>query len=124
MTIETRNEVLVSCENSPLMELLRHLAKDHAPDLDYCLDELGLTYTAASKPKPRELTELADFEDAPVDTIVDTKDGPHMKIFDNGWLWLADGRGENRTSAEFAEPNIIMSSKYIATVLWMPEAQE
>ena len=37
MTITTRNEVLVTCDNTPLMELLEHLAKDHAPDLDYCL---------------------------------------------------------------------------------------
>ena len=51
MTITTRNEVLVTCQDAPLMELLQNLINNHPEDVDYCLDELGLDYTAASEPR-------------------------------------------------------------------------
>ena len=123
MTIDTRNEVLVTCQDTPLMELLEHLVKDHAPDLDYCLDNLGIVGTRLEEPKPRKLNVSTDFEDAPVGTIVDTIDGPHMKISEDRWLWIADDRGENRTKIEVVVSDLSMSSKYIATVLWTPEVQ-
>ena len=123
MTITTRNEVLVTCQDAPLMELLEHLEKDHSLDLDYCLENLGIVGTRIEEPKPRKLNVSTDFEDAPVGTIVDTLDGPHMKIFENGWLWLADNLGKNRTSPELVDTDILMSSKYIATVLWTPKVQ-
>ena len=85
MTITTRNEVLVTCENTPLMELLEHLAKDHAPDLDYCLDELGLTYTAASK--PQEVRTRQEFLDLPIGTVVKIPvAGTYHKTALNAWV--------------------------------------
>lgn len=76
MTIETRNEVLVTCDNAPLMELLEHLVKDHAPDLDYCLEELGLTYTATNE--PREVSTKQEFLDLPLGTVVEI---PHVGTY-------------------------------------------
>lgn len=124
MTIATRNEVLVTCNNAPLMELLRHLAKDHAPDLDYCLENLGIVGTRLEEPKPRKLNVSTDLEDAPVGTIVDTKDGPHMKVWRDKWLWIADDGGYSQTHLKYTESDRSMSRKYTATVLWTPEVQE
>lgn len=121
MTISTRNEVLVSCENTPLMELLEHLEKDHAPDLDYCLENLGIVGTRLEEPRPRELTSVGDFEGAPVGTIVDTDAGPHMKIWKDKWLWIANKFGDNRANIDYIESDRDMSVDYTGTVLWTPE---
>ena len=61
MTIHTRNEVLVTCENTPLMELLRHLAHDHPEDVDYCLSLMDW-YAQLGIAQPRLLTEPAQIK--------------------------------------------------------------
>ncbi|MGV3071504.1 hypothetical protein ACEE90_03540 [Corynebacterium phoceense] len=88
MTIDTRNEVLVTCENTPLMELLEHLAKDHAPDLDYCLENLGLDYTVASKPRPKKSARtIQEFFELSIGTIVEFPGvGLFYKIAFNAWV--------------------------------------
>ena len=84
MTIHTRNEVLVTCQDTPLMELLEHLVKDHAPDLDYCLENLGLDYTVASE--PREVRTQQEFLDLPIGTVVNTEDDETLyKIGEGEW---------------------------------------
>ena len=123
MTIATRNEVLVTCDNAPLMELLGHLAKDHAPDLDYCLEKLGIVGTRLEEPKLRKLNKCAEFVVAPVGTIVDTEDGPHMKIANDRWLWIADKFGDNKTYIHQSESDTTISMDYTGTVLWTPEGQ-
>ena len=85
MTIHTRNEVLVTCQDTPLTKLLKHLAKDHAPDLDYCLDELGLTYTAANE--PQTVRTRQEFLDLPLGTVVKIPHvGTYYKTALNAWI--------------------------------------
>lgn len=85
MTIETRNEVLVTCQDAPLTELLEHLLIDHSLDLDYCLEELGLDYTAANE--PQEVRTQQDFIDLPIGTVVKIPNvGTYYKITASSWV--------------------------------------
>ncbi|WP_068802090.1 hypothetical protein [Corynebacterium phoceense] len=120
MSIITRNEVLVTCENTPLMELLEHLAKDHAPDLDYCLDELGLTYTAASK--PQEVRTRQEFFNLPIGTVVKIPHvGTYYKIGISSWVkQLPESRPIHGNDAMWS---FTISVNAPATVMFTPEVQ-
>lgn len=119
--VQVNRKVTVTADDVTIEELIAALHGSCKEVLRAAVS--NVVGTRLEEPKPRKLSVSTDFEDAPVGTIVDTKDGPRMKIFENGWLWIADDRGENRTKIEFVEPDIVMSSKYIATVLWTPEAR-
>lgn len=116
--IQVNRKVTVTADDVTIEELIAALHGSCKEVLRAAVS--NIVGTSLEEPA-RKLDVSTDFYNAPVGTIVDTKDGPHMKIFDNGWLWLADDRGENRTSAELVETDTSMSSKYIGTVLWMPE---
>lgn len=117
--IQVNRKVTVTADDVTIEELIAALHGSCKEVLRTAVD--NIVGMRIREPKPRKLDVSTDFEGVPVGTIVDTKDGPHMKIFENGWLWLADNRGENRTSAELVETDTSMSAKYLATVLWMPE---
>ena len=124
MTIHTQNEVLVTCQDTPLMELLGHLAKDHAPDLDYCLDELGLTYTAASK--PQEVRTRQEFFDLPLGTVVKIPHvGTYYKTAINAWAWFKAKNLPLSTPSHGNDDmaNFTISVNTPATILFTPEVQ-
>ncbi|MCQ9341318.1 hypothetical protein NQ028_09235 [Corynebacterium phoceense] len=86
MTITTRNEVLVTCENAPLMELLRHLVAEHAEDVDYCLSLMDWYAQLGVEPQPRLLTEPAQIKRLAPGTIIKDADG---KLYYNCGKWWA-----------------------------------
>ena len=86
MTIHTRNEVLVTYQDAPLRELLRHLEKDHSLDLDYCLDNLGWGDMRPEE-KPRTVRTIQEFFELSIGTIVEFPGvGLFYKIAFNGWV--------------------------------------
>lgn len=111
MTIRTRNEVLVTCEDTPLMELLKHLAKDHAPDLDYCLEELGL------EPQPQLLTELEQVEELATGTIIKDADG---NLYCSCGKWWASLESISRG---FFDEILATSIQLPIVVVFTPEVQ-
>ncbi|WP_288855650.1 hypothetical protein [uncultured Corynebacterium sp.] len=122
MTIHTRNEVLVTCEGTPLMELLGHLAKDHAPDLDYCLDELGLDYTVASK--PQEVHTRQEFFDLPIGTVVKIPvAGTYYKTAMNAWVKPNDLPYSTPIRGNDDMWAFTISVNSPATVVYTPEVQ-
>ena len=71
MTNTTRTEVIVTCENTPLMELLEHIGR---------YVQLGM------ETQPRKLTTTEDFENAPEGTIVArNEDYPLVKNGQGDW---------------------------------------
>ena len=85
MTIRTRNEVLVTCQDAPLMELLEHLGKDHSLDLDYCLENIGWDKELGLEPRTRLLTEPAQVEGLAPGTIIKDADGKLRYNCDRWW---------------------------------------
>ena len=89
MTIATRNEVLVTCQDAPLMELLEHLLIDHAPDLEYCLDNLGINRMVPNE--PRVVRTQQEFFDLPIGTVVKIPHvGTYYKTAINAWTKPSD----------------------------------
>ena len=120
MTITTRNEVLVTCQDAPLMELLQNLINNHPEDVDYCLDELGLDYTAASE--PREVSTQQEFLDLPLGTVVKIPvAGTYYKTAIHAWTKSSDlpCAGPIRGNDEMA--NFTISVNAPATILFTPE---
>lgn len=127
MTIETRNEVLVTCQDAPLMELLEHLEKDHAPDLDYCLENLGLDYTAANEPQEEAQTVRTpqDFIDLPIGAVVKIPaDGTYYKITSNFWSIPRNVTNAIRWHTNEDMASFTISVNAPATVVFAPEVQE
>lgn len=117
MTITTRNEVLVSCENTPLMELLEHLAKDHSLDLDYCLEELGWHAQLGLEPQPRLLTEPAQIKRLAPGTIIKDADGKLHYNCDKWWASLES------ISRGVIDEILATSIQLPATVVYSPEVR-
>ena len=122
MTIKTRNEVLVTCENTPLMELLEHLAQDHAPDLDYCLENLGLDYTATNE--PREVSTKQGFLDLPLGTVVEIPHvGTYYKTALRAWIKPNDLSYSSTFYGNADLWGFTISVNAPARVLFTPEVQ-
>ena len=122
MTIATRNEVLVTCKHAPLMELLKHLAKDHTPDLDYCLDTLGLTHTVASD--PQEVHTRQEFFDLPLGTVVKIPHvGTYYKTAINAWTKPSDLPYASPIHGNDDMWAFTISVNAPATVVFTPEVQ-
>ena len=117
MTIATRNEVLVTCQDAQLMELLEHLEKDHAPDLDYCLDTLGWYAQLGIEPQPRLLTEPAQIKRLAPGTIIKDADG---KLHYNCGKWWASMESIARS---VIDEILATSIQLPATVVFTPEVQ-
>lgn len=120
--VQVNRKVTVTATDVTIEELIAALHGSCKEVLREAVD--NIVGIRVKEPTPRKLDVSTDFEGVPVGTIVDTLDGPHMKISENGWLWLADDRGENRTSLELVDTDTLMSSKYLATVLWTPEGAQ
>ena len=116
MTIDTRNEVLVTCDNAPLMELLRHLEKDHSLDIDYCLEEIGW-YAQLGIAQPRLLTEPAQVKRLAPGTIIKDADG---KLHYNCDKWWASMESIRRGVIDEV---LATSIQLPATVAYTPEVQ-
>ena len=86
MTIHTQNEVLVTCQDAPLRELLRHLVAEHAEDVDYCLSLMDWYAQLGVEPQPRLLTETAQIKRLDPGTIIKDADG---KLHYNCGKWWA-----------------------------------
>ena len=117
MTIHTRNEVLVTCDNAPLMELLRHLEKDHSLDLDYCLGRMDWYAQLGVEPQPRLLTEPAQIKRLAPGTIIKDADG---KLHYNCGKWWASMESIRR---RVIDEILATSIQLPATVVYTPGVQ-
>ena len=117
MTIDTRNEVLVTCHDTPLMELLRHLEKDHSLDLDYCLSRMDWYVQLGVEPQPRLLTEPAQIKRLDPGTIIKDADGKLHYNCDKWWASLES------ISRGIIDEILTTSIRLPATVVFTPEVQ-
>ena len=117
MTIDTRNEVLVTCQDAPLMELLRHLEKDHSLDLDYCLEHIGRYVQLGMETQPQLLTESAQVKGLAPGTIIKDADG---KLYYNCDKWWASLESISRG---VIDEILATSIQLPATVVYTPEVQ-
>ena len=117
MTITTRNEVLVTCQDAPLMELLRHLVAEHAEDVDYCLSLMDWYAQLGMEPQPRLLTEPAQIKRLVPGTIIKDADG---KLRYNCGQWWASLESISRG---VIDEILATSIQLPATVVFTPEVQ-
>ena len=124
MTITTRNEVLVTCQDTPLMELLEHLLIDHAPDLEYCLDNLGINRMVPNE--PRAVRTRQEFLDLPIGAVVKIPHvGTYYKTAINAWAWVKAKNLPLSTPSHGNDDmaNFTISVNAPAVVLFTPEVQ-
>ena len=117
MTITTRNEVLATCQDAPLMELLRHLVAEHPEDVDYCLSRMDWYAQLGVEPQPRLLTEPAQIKRLDLGTIIKDADG---KLYYNCGQWWASLESIRR---RVIEEILATSIRLPATVVFTPEVQ-
>ena len=117
MTITTRNEVLVTCQDAPLRELLRHLVAEHAEELDYCLSLMDWYAQLGVEPQPRLLTEPTQIKRLDPGTIIKDADG---KLHYNCDKWWASLESIHRG---VIEEILATSIQLPATVVFTPEVQ-
>ena len=124
MTITTRNEVLVTCQDAPLMELLEHLLIDHAPDLEYCLDELGWHGNPEPQEEAQTVRTRQEFLDLPLGTVVKIPHvGTYYKTAINAWAWVKAKNLPLSTPSHGNDDmaNFTISVNAPATILFTPE---
>ena len=102
MTITTRTEVVVTCQDTPLMELLEHIGR---------YVQLGM------ETQPRLLTEPAQIKRLDPGTIIKDADG---KLHYNCDKWWASLESISRGVIEEFFPTSI---RLPATVVFTPEVQ-
>ena len=108
MTIHTRNEVLVTCQDAPLKELLRHLIHNHPENVDCCI---------GMETQPQLLTEPAQVKRLAPGTIIKDADG---KLHYNcGQWWASLGSIYRGIVNEILATSIQLP----ATVIYTPEVQ-
>ena len=91
MTIATRNEVLVTCQDAPLRELLRHLVAEHAEELDYCLSLMDWYDDREPKAETQTVRTRQEFLDLPLGTVVKIPHvGTYYKTAINAWTKPSD----------------------------------
>ena len=117
MTIDTRNEVLVTCQDAPLMELLCHLVAEHPEDMDYYLYTLGWYDDRGVEPQPRLLTEPAQIKRLDPGTIIKDADGKLHYNCDKWWASLES------ISRGVIDEILTTSIQLPATVVFTPEVQ-
>ena len=124
MTLTTRNEVLVTCENTPLMELLEHLAKDHAPDLDYCLAMLDWYDGREPQEATQKVHTRQEFLDLPLGTVVKIPHvGTYYKTAINAWTKPSDLPYASPIHGNDDMWAFTISVNAPATVVFTPEVQ-
>ena len=102
MTITTRTEVVVTCQDTPLMELLEHIGR---------YAQLGV------EPQPRLLTEPAQIKRLDPGTIIKDADGKLHYNCDKWWASLESIR------RRVIEEILATSIRLPATVIYTPEVQ-
>ena len=102
MTITTRTEVIVTCENTPLMELLEHIGR---------YVQLGM------ETQPRLLTEPAQVKGLAPGTIIKDADGKLHYSCDRWWASLDSLR------RGIVNEVLATSIQLPATVIYTPEVQ-
>ena len=102
MTITTRTEVVVTCQDTPLMELLEHIGR---------YVQLGM------ETQPRLLTEPAQIKRLDPGTIIKDADGKLHYNCDKWWASLESIR------RRVIEEILATSIRLPATVVFTPEVQ-
>ena len=124
MTITTRNEVLVTCQDAPLMELLRHLAHDHPEDVDYCLENLGWHDDREPKAEPPAVRTPQEFLDLPLGTVVKIPHvGTYYKTAINAWTKPSDLPYSSHIHSNADMWGFTISVNTPATVMFTPEVR-
>ncbi len=106
------------------MELLEHLLIDHAPDLEYCLDNLGINRMVPNE--PRVVRTQQEFLDLPLGTVVKIPHvGTYYKTAINAWAWVKAKNLSLSTPSHGNDDmaNFTISVNAPATVLFTPEVQ-
>ena len=117
MTIHTRNEVLVTCQDAQLMELLQHLVAEHPEELDYCLSLMDWYAQLGVEPQPRLLTEPTQINRLAPGTIIKDADS---KLYYNCDKWWASLDSLRRG---VIDEILATSIQLPATVIYTPEVQ-
>ena len=117
MTIHTRNEVLVTCQDAQLMELLQHLVAEHPEELDYCLSLMDRYVQLGMETQPRLLTEPAQIKRLDPGTIIKDADGKLHYNCDKWWASLES------ISRGVIDEILTTSIQLPATVVFTPEVQ-
>ena len=122
MTNTTQKEVLVTCQDAQLMELLEHLLIDHAPDLEYCLDNLGINRMVPNE--PRVVRTQQEFFDLPIGTVVKIPHvGTYYKTAINAWTKPSDLPYASPIRGNDDMWAFTISVNAPATILFTPEVQ-
>ena len=122
MTNTTQKEVLVTCQDAQLMELLEHLLIDHAPDLEYCLDNLGINRMVPNE--PRVVRTQQEFFDLPIGTVVKIPHvGTYYKTAINAWTKPSDLPYASPIRGNDDMWAFTISVNAPATVVFTPEVQ-
>ena len=91
MTIDTRNEVLVTCQDAQLMELLQHLVAEHAEDVDHCLENIGWDKDREPQEEAQTVRTRQEFFNLPLGTVVKIPvAGTYYKMAINAWTKPSD----------------------------------
>ena len=124
MTITTRNEVLVTCENTPLMELLQHLVAEHPEELDYCLSLMGWYNDREPKAEPQTVRTRQEFLDLPLGTVVKIPHvGTYYKTAINAWTKPSDFPYASPIHSNNDMWSFTISVNAPATVMFTPEVR-
>ena len=124
MTIDTRNEVLVTCQDTPLMELLRHLVAEHPEDMDYCLDTLGWHGNPEPQEEAQTVRTRQEFFDLPLGTVVKIPHvGTYCKTAINAWTKPSDFPYASPIHSNNDMWSFTISVNAPAAVVFTPEVQ-
>ena len=124
MTITTRNEVLATCQDAQLMELLEHLTKDHSLDLDYCLEELGWDKDREPQAETQGVRTRQEFHDLPLGTVVKIPvAGTYYKTAIHAWTKSSDLPCAGPIHGNDDMANFTISVNTPATVMFTPEVR-
>lgn len=126
MTIATRNEVLVTCQDAQLMELLRHLVAEHPEDMDYCLYTLGWHGNPEPQEEAQTVRTRQEFLDLPLGTVVKIPHvGTYYKTAINAWAWVKAKNLPLSTPSHGNDDmaNFTISVNAPATILFTPEVK-
>ena len=106
------------------MELLEHLVKDHAPDLDYCLYTLGWYGDHEPKAAAQTVSTRQEFFDMPLGTVVKIPvAGTYYKTAINAWTKPSDLPYASPIRGNDDMWGFTISVNTPATVVFTPEVQ-
>ena len=106
------------------MELLEHLLIDHAPDLEYCLDELGWHGNHEPKAAAQTVSTRQEFFNLPIGTVVKIPHvGTYYKTAINAWTKPSDFPYASPIHTNNDMWSFTISVNAPATVVFTPEVK-